>query len=345
MGQMGILLQQKQKMKERVLLLFLMIISLFTSSRASCPTHDAVVCPTKLIAAETFNTAVLKGAKYDDGAIIRAIKRNDVDVAQCLLFEEVDLNYQEPDTRKTPLMYATEYGMQTVQTGILCRNAEAYDAAVAASETADKKEQLRGIMKKKLDLQDRDGNTALHLAVKEGIINSDTTDGAQVIIDHIEAYSLVGSKDIQNAAGNTPLILAAQLDRQSVATELELGASALEADKDVQNNNGDTAVMVAARAGNLAMVSIISFGNYQKDADLNLKNRLYNQTALMIAAKAGYLDVVKFLINNGADPNVRGALGKSALDFSVSNGHPTVTHFLIDRGATYRLRGSKVSSI
>ena len=340
---MGILLQQKQKMKERVLLLFLMIISLFTSSRASCPIRDAVVCPTKLIAAETFNTTVLKGAKYDDGAIIRAIKRNDVDVAQCLLFEEVDLNYQEPDTRKTPLMYATEYGMQTVQTGILCKNAEAYDA-VADSET-DKKEQLRGIIKKKLDLQDRDGNTALHLAVKEGIINSDATDGAQVIIDHIEAYSLVGSKDIQNAAGNTPLILAAQLDRQSVAKELELGAAALEADKDVQNNNGDTAVMVAARAGNLDMVSIISSGNYLTHADLNLKNRLYNQTALMIAAKAGYLDVVKFLINNGADPNVRGALGKSALDFSVSNGHPTVSHFLIDRGATYRLRGSKVSSI
>ena len=100
-------------MKTRLLLfLFVIIISLLSKGNAdfpACPT-PAADCATKLAAAETFNDATLKGSKYDDGAIIRAIKRGDTDVAECLVHEDVDLHYQEPDTRKTPLMYATEYG-------------------------------------------------------------------------------------------------------------------------------------------------------------------------------------------------------------------------------------------
>ena len=157
-------------------------------------------------------------------------------------------------------------------------------------------------------------------------------------MDDIEKYKLYDSKDIKNVAGDTPLIIAAQLDRQTEITHLMSGYTALEAKKNIQNNNGDTALMVATRAGNLDVVELIYSGGVQgiEGIDLNLKNRVYSQTALMIAAKAGYVNIVKFLINKGADPNIRGTLGKTALDFAVTNGYPSIAHFLMDRGAVQK---------
>ena len=98
-----------------ILLLFILMIisSLLSTGNAyyTCP-DQPTDCDDKLFAAETFDTT-FNGRKFDNGAIIRAIKRNDVDVAKCLLVEEVDLHFQEPDTKRTPLMYATEYGEST----------------------------------------------------------------------------------------------------------------------------------------------------------------------------------------------------------------------------------------
>lgn len=330
--------KSKMSMIAKLLLFVVVIVTLL--SQGSCatlscptPTSQPADCPAKLEVSETFNTDSLKGAKYDNGAIIRAIKRNDAEVAACLVFEDVDLHYQEPDTGKTPLMYATEYGMETVQRGILCDNNNVYG---------------KDVKEKNIKLQDKNGNTALHIAVMKGGVLTDTsTILSQYLCDYISQNDLDDSKDVQNAAGNTPLILAAELNRQLDIEQLMSGAAADEADKNIQNNNGDTAIMVAARAGNLAVVSKIydAGANKGENTNLNLKNRLYNQTALMIAARAGYLDIVKFLINKGADPNVRGTLGRTALDFAVSNGYPPVAHFLMDRGAIYKLRGTKVSSI
>lgn len=107
--------KSKMSMIAKLLLFVVVIVTLL--SQGSCatlscptPTSQPADCPAKLEVSETFNTDSLKGAKYDNGAIIRAIKRNDAEVAACLVFENVDLHYQEPDTGKTPLMYATEYG-------------------------------------------------------------------------------------------------------------------------------------------------------------------------------------------------------------------------------------------
>ena len=237
-----------------------------------------------------------------------------------------------------------------MQIGILCDNKKAYDDAATPSADPVTLTTLLETMNKNIDLQDVNGNTALHIAVMKGGVFADTstpTPLLQHIVDDIEKYKLYDSKDIKNVAGDTPLIIAAQLDRQTEITHLMSGYTALEAKKNIQNNNGDTALMVATRAGNLDVVELIYSGGVQgiKGIDLNLKNRVYSQTALMIAAKAGYVNIVKFLINKGADPNIRGTLGKTALDFAVTNGYPSIAHFLMDRGAVYRLRGSKVSSI
>ncbi len=51
-------------------------------------------------------------------------------------------------------------------------------------------------------------------------------------------------------------------------------------------------------------------------ADVNALNN-YNQTALMIAAYVGIGEVVKLLLDNGADKNIQDDNGATALDYAI----------------------------
>lgn len=301
-------------MKKIVSLLVLSLLFLL-SLEGTEATTDA--CKALLLAAETHNEDTLTGQGYEGGSIARALKRDDDSTAECLVAEEIDLNWKDSEG-KTTLMYAVEHGAQAV-----------VDALLGA--------------KVLVNTQDNDGRTALHYAVVAGV------DGvADSLITYIEQLSPVGSplpyKDMKNAGGDTPLILAAKMDRQTIATALLGGGTEDDADRNIQNNNGDTALMIATRAGNFDMVRILVESDTGAGANLNVTNRIYNQTALMMAAKAGYSQIVSYLVNHGANLNVRGSYGKAALDFAMQNGHVSVAHFLKDRGAAYRLRGSKMTS-
>ena len=57
-----------------------------------------------------------------------------------------------------------------------------------------------------------------------------------------------------------------------------------------------------------------------------------NDTALMKAAGQGHLEVVRFLVEQGADPNILNTQGQSALMFAAAGGHFAVVIFLLDSG-------------
>lgn len=52
-------------------------------------------------------------------------------------------------------------------------------------------------------------------------------------------------------------------------------------------------------------------------ADINSKDK-YCETALMIASCKGNLEIVKLLVDNGADINIKNNNGKTALDLADS---------------------------
>ena len=74
-------------------------------------------------------------------------------------------------------------------------------------------------------------------------------------------------------------------------------------------------------------------------ADVNARDR-YGQTALMLAAHRGALDVVEALIQAGADLNATAKYNLSALMLAIVAGHAAVALTLARAGADPAIRGT-----
>ena len=82
------------------------------------------------------------------------------------------------------------------------------------------------------------------------------------------------------------------------------------------DKQGDTALIMAARTGNIELCeSYIKAG-----ADLNKQNHK-GETALMEAAKGGYLDIVSAMIKAGANLDIEANNGRTPLMAATSLGH------------------------
>ncbi|KAH8817550.1 ankyrin repeat-containing domain protein [Flagelloscypha sp. PMI_526] len=85
---------------------------------------------------------------------------------------------------------------------------------------------------------------------------------------------------------------------------------------------------VAAFEGKLEMVRFL----IEKGADVNVGGRVYG-TALQAAAFMGNLNIVRFLVEKGADVNPSGDKYGTALQAAISSGSLEVIHFLLENGA------------
>lgn len=74
-------------------------------------------------------------------------------------------------------------------------------------------------------------------------------------------------------------------------------------------------------------------------ADVNARDR-HGQTALMLAAHRGALDVVEALIEAGADLNTTAKYNLSGLMLAIVAGHAAVALALVRAGADTTLRGT-----
>lgn len=79
----------------------------------------------------------------------------------------------------------------------------------------------------------------------------------------------------------------------------------------------------------------------ERGTDVNARDR-YGQTALMLAAHAGYVDIVEALIAHHADLNITAKFGLSALMLSLIAGYEDVAHLLAKSGADLSLRATCV---
>ena len=72
--------------------------------------------------------------------------------------------------------------------------------------------------------------------------------------------------------------------------------------------------------------------------DPNIKNE-YNNTVLYIASRNGNLNMVKYLVEHGADVNIQNRWGETALyQASNRNGHLDIIRYLVEHGADVNIK-------
>ena len=76
-----------------------------------------------------------------------------------------------------------------------------------------------------------------------------------------------------------------------------------------------------------------------RGVDVDARDR-YGQTGLMLAAHAGYGDVVATLIDHRANLNITAKFGLSALMLAVIAGHTEIARLLAKAGTDLSIRGT-----
>lgn len=131
---------------------------------------------------------------------------------------------------------------------------------------------------------------------------------------------------IADSSAQFGLVLAVSNDDTEIALALlEAGA-----DISLQNRSGYNAFQLAADSGNLTLVEQML--PYVTDINL-LSDSEYGPGALHLAASNGYTEVVRLLVENGADVNVGDKYGDPPLNWAVYYGQKEMVLLLIEYGA------------
>lgn len=112
-----------------------------------------------------------------------------------------------------------------------------------------------------------------------------------------------------------------------IATSIVLGCAKKEPAIDI---------WTAAAAGDIAAIKQhINFGT-----DLNAKEPTNGSTPLIVAAFYGQTEVMKLLVENGADLNSQNNQGSTALHTAAFVCYPEAVAFLLEKGANVQLKNT-----
>ncbi|KAL3981526.1 Ankyrin repeats (3 copies) family protein [Acanthocheilonema viteae] len=160
--------------------------------------------------------------------------------------------------------------------------------------------------------------------------------GHSDIVKHLLEHG--ADMNAMSATKNTPLIYA------SAAGNVECASLLLDygCDITIRNDNGHCALMEAASSGYLEVVSLLVQRGFQvlpcNQSDL----KVGLESALTLAAYKGHYDVVKYLLEQGADKykeELHTALMEASMD-----GHYEVAKLLLDNGAPVNLASDSFES-
>lgn len=197
-------------------------------------------------------------------------------------------------------------------------NSHKQSALMIALENKRQKKEVYDVVEKLIDIgadlnmADEDGRTALMYAIKYcpflGVIDLLLQRGANV--------------NIFDKNSETPLMYA----KEGKVFELLLKYGA---DINLKDKNGETVLVKTPAFARMLL---------EHGADFHVVN-YSKETPLMIAAKMGYLDSCKALIEAGEDVNEHHQLdGKTPLFYAVEHEKPKVVEYLLSVGARYDLR-------
>lgn len=132
--------------------------------------------------------------------------------------------------------------------------------------------------------------------------------------------SRVSDMDASDENGNSALMFAGYNGHTEVVKLLLDGG----ADVNNINKEGRSTLMFSASGPYPETVQLL----LDRGANIDITDKAEHFTALMWAAAEGNLDVVKVLVNHGANPSMKDVDGDSAASFARKNGHNKVADFL-----------------
>jgi ankyrin repeat protein len=196
------------------------------------------------------------------------------------------------------------------------------------------------------------GHTPLHIAVKNGDIAT---------VDSLTKSNQIDVNK-QDVSGQSPLHIAAQAgNAAAVQLLLDSGASINQKDKHgwtalhfasdagstevvkrllerngiepeiattSGNKRGFTPLFFAATGGHQPIVELL----VERDHNLIAIGDFYGDSVLQAVATTGRIDMIRWLLNDGADPN-QGSDGWTSLHRAVLAGHLDIVQLLLEKGA------------
>ena len=182
----------------------------------------------------------------------------------------------------------------------------------------------------KVYAKDDDGDTLLHIAL---IIM--TPELVQYLIDMTPHFTWL---NIKNKISQTPLHLAVLTNQVCLVRRLVVGGADIEA----RDRAGNTAIHLACRDSLLSVVNALiepvrydeqkgnNYDIFDQNIDKTLESMNYEGfTCLHIAANVANIEVVKTLLNHGADVNVKaGKSGRTILHEAAWSGNLDLVKFL-----------------
>ena len=106
---------------------------------------------------------------------------------------------------------------------------------------------------------------------------------------------------------------------------------------DAADEDGMTALHFAAQNGNTDVVRFL----LENGADIRARDLKLNRSAIHFAAENGNLECVKFLEEHGADVLVRDIYGATALHYAAQNNHLDVIKFLVSQKMDYTAKDAR----
>lgn len=105
------------------------------------------------------------------------------------------------------------------------------------------------------------------------------------------------------------------------------------------NYEGSTALIEACSSKHYDLkfaVTLLQYGANVNDVQTDIEKQGKTRTPLMVASKTGKLDLVKLLVNKGADLNYQNEFKQSALSEAIMRERYNIAFYLLENGADYK---------
>ncbi len=285
---------------------------------------------TETILSNVFKDNAIKQFDFD-GAVYLAVIKNKIEVLTKLGEHGANVN-QVHTNEITMLMHAARRGHTKIVRYLLQKgadiNAKDNRGSTALMHSKDI-EITKELIKHgaELEVVDRYGKNALIMAVERHKF------------ELVKLLILSGASVDSNRDNNTPLTYALSKGYKEIFLYLLDKGANIDAKLKRGYQGSITVLHKASRMGKIVYVEAL----LKKGAKVNASiedgtGDWAGYNALLFAAYRGNINIVKLLINNGANVNSKNSSGQTPLIIASSLGHREVVQYLLEKNATINIR-------